>query len=86
MQFCLALALQGGSGVKKRQRGGATKIIKQTDQLAYQETVKMLGLFRLKKRRSRVNAIQIYRTAEVVNRGNTADTAVLQLWDMQRNY
>lgn len=83
MQFCLAPAPQGGSGVKKRQRGRATKIIKETDQLAYEETVDMLGLFRLQKRRSRVNAIQIYRSAEVVNMANTADTAMLQLQDMQ---
>lgn len=76
----MAPAPQGGSGVKKRQRGRATKIIKKRDQLAYEEAVKTLGLFRLQKTGSRVNAIQIYRTAEAVNRANTAR---LQIQDMQ---
>jgi len=38
---------------------------------------KMLRLFRLRKRRSRVTAIQIYGIAEAVNRTNAADTAML---------
>lgn len=66
--------------LKKAKEGG------QLDPLAYEEIVKRLGLFRLQKRRSRVNAIQIYRTAEAVNGANAAETAMLQLWDMQQNY
>lgn len=70
----------------KRQRGRAIKIIKKTDVLAYEEIIQRLRLCGLQKRRSRLNAIQIYRTAEAVNRANAADTAMLRLWDMQCKY
>lgn len=63
--------------LKKRQRGRATKIIKKIDLLAYEEAVKRLKLCSLQKRRSTLNAIQIYRTAEAVSRANAADTAML---------
>lgn len=60
--------------------------IKETDQLAYEETAKTLELYSLPKRGYRVNAIQFYQTAEGLNRVNTADTAMLQLQDKQWNH
>lgn len=74
--------LHGERGVKKGKEKGTGKI-KETDQLAYEETAKTLELYSLPKRGYRVNAIQFYQTAERLNRVNTADTAMLQLQDKQ---
>lgn len=48
--------------------------------------LKPLGLFRLQKRRSRVNAVQFYRTSEVMNKADAVVTAVLQLQNVLRNH